>query len=543
MYLTAYSYGHLSAHVGKTQDPWTGLQTSNMRRVSAPATTLPGTILSAEPGSHELTTTHDLQAYLCSDAAVGTSFSKSHEIIFDWSYIHSLGEQTPLDGKILDENGLPYQHLSSTNTVTHISAHSIVLQRPYIGPIVSGGQPVVRIRTSLLPGGRTANSSTAAVAAGGGYSSNHKQQQLSVTHCAEAQYTALCAHPYFPCLVGGTQKDEVRIFNPTASAVLCEEEQREISGECVRENHSALSLEMEELKRIQSSRRSGGRVLGRALPRREGEGEGACLKDCDAVDTDPETVELADAEDCGSLEEFAAPDDPFTATSSGSILQQQVRKRPHSEMEELSPSPEHTLSSADAGVAIGENSALSGSAHSDDPTVAVVATTVLQCSEGASLLSSASTVPLTTAPATLPPPPTTAAVSLVLPVPALSVQPRRNTLSSLLHAKENTRPPPLHTTSTTTTTSTATSTMPTGLTKKIHNINSCNTKMQNNTTISNIAAQKFKIQGTTAPTAHKLNTSTALKQSAPSKGKLSEKSANTSSKTTNILQFFTSTKR
>jgi hypothetical protein len=203
-------------NAGKDVDRWSGISRSNMRRGSEISTTLPGHIVSAEPGSHEVVVSHDLQAYLCAEVALQTAYSKCSDVRFDWTFPHGALEAPadPEELAVTGPGGVPYSHTCSDNTVAQISPHRIVLQRPYVGPMVLHGQPRVLLRAALVPCGRTANANATAVTSSSRLASRGVRGVYGSTTVPE-QYTALCAHPTYPFLVAGTRSDKVVIVNPT----------------------------------------------------------------------------------------------------------------------------------------------------------------------------------------------------------------------------------------------------------------------------------------------------------------------------------------
>lgn len=217
-------------HVGKDSDPTTGIVRSNLRRCLDYCTTLPGQVMFAEQGSHEVTMTHDLQAYLCPEAAAQASYSKSHEVQFDWTPSPLFPGCTPIDPSLelmcdagVPHDDVPYEQTVSANAIAGTSGHRIVLQKPYIGPSVVDGKPQVYIRTTLVPSGRTANA--AAV--------TDDKQALRCTAALSVRHniTAIAAHPVYPVLVAGTRSDDIILLNPMGKRHPRDDVQEEYSGE------------------------------------------------------------------------------------------------------------------------------------------------------------------------------------------------------------------------------------------------------------------------------------------------------------------------
>jgi hypothetical protein len=245
-----------------------------MRRGSEISTTLPGHIVSAEPGSHEVVVSHDLQAYLCAEVALQTAYSKCSDVRFDWTFPHGVLEAPadPEELAVTGPGGVPYSHTCSDNTVAQISPHRIVLQRPYVGPMVLHCQPRVLLRAALVPCGRTANANATAVASSSRAASRGVSGVYGSTTVPE-QYTALCAHPTYPFLVAGTRSDKVVIINPTYN--------HQQSGESSYSSGKAMStdeatelarLAAEEISAIAALRRP--QWWRRVLPVREGDAAG-----------------------------------------------------------------------------------------------------------------------------------------------------------------------------------------------------------------------------------------------------------------------------
>jgi hypothetical protein len=274
-------------NAGKDVDRWSGVSRSNMRRGSEISTTLSGHIVSAEPGSHEVVVSHDLQAYLCAEVALQTAYSKCSDVRFDWTFPHGVLEAPadPEELALTGPGGVPYSHTFSDNTVAQISPHRIVLQRPYVGPMVLHGQPRVLLRAALIPCGRTANANVTAVTSSSRAALRGVSGSYGSTTVPE-QYTALCAHPTYPFLVAGTRSDKIVIINPAYN--------HQASVESTQRNGDALStdeaielarLAAEEISAISALR--GPQWWRRVLPVREGEvAEGAAPSLADDVPED-----------------------------------------------------------------------------------------------------------------------------------------------------------------------------------------------------------------------------------------------------------------
>jgi hypothetical protein len=243
-----------------------------MRRGSEISTTLPGHIVSAEPGSHEVVVSHDLQAYLCAEVALQTAYSKCSDVRFDWTFPHGVLEAPadPEELAVTGPGGVPYSHTCSDNTVAQISPHRIVLQRPYVGPMVLHGQPRVLLRAALVPCGRTANANATAVTSSSSRAASRGVSGAYGSTTVPEQYTALCAHPTYPFLVAGTRSDKVVIITPTYNHQQSVESSHS-SGKAVSTDEATelARLAAEEISAIAALR--GPQWWRRVLPVREGE--------------------------------------------------------------------------------------------------------------------------------------------------------------------------------------------------------------------------------------------------------------------------------
>jgi hypothetical protein len=242
-----------------------------MRRTTEIATTLPGYVLAAQPGEFEVTTTHDLQTYLCAEAAAAASYSKASDVRFDWSYPRGMlsGEYDDPSGAgvVLGADGLPHSGTTSSNAIAQVSSHRLVLQRPYVGPEVRGGLPRVLLQTSLVPSGRTANAAAPAPGIVRSVSDPRTAHQLTSSTVAD-HLTALCAHPTYPFLIAGARSDKVTILNPVRYRLTPLE--IEVSS---RVDASLQALEDEERALALQAVGDGAAVQSwrRVLPRLEGE--------------------------------------------------------------------------------------------------------------------------------------------------------------------------------------------------------------------------------------------------------------------------------
>jgi hypothetical protein len=193
---------------------------------------LPGHIISAETGSCDVIVSHDLQAHCCGQLGASSVFSKSHEIMFDWSpridgitgqvVASTLQAETkselseeylyPVNAEIL-QDGVPYKGTTSTNVISSVSHHRICLSRPFVGPTVACGVPKVYMRTNLVSSGRP--SAAAAAAAETLSESRSHVSTVPLGHCT---VTALTAHPVLPLLVAGTLDDNILVLDTMGPA-------------------------------------------------------------------------------------------------------------------------------------------------------------------------------------------------------------------------------------------------------------------------------------------------------------------------------------
>eukprot|EP01032_Pedospumella_encystans_P007617 gene7617-9120_t len=283
---------------GKDSDPYSGVVRSNMRRSEFIATTLPGFIMTAEPGSYEIITSIDLQTYLCASVSSNSVYAKSSAVEFDWSTQDLVFGTSAVPGGDTNvhnvyENGVLYPHTTSANTVEGTSLHRLILQQAYVGPSVVNGLPRVYIRTSLLPSGRTATltyntTNHTNITHNNSIYSNSTNATTSKRAASvlplhgnsrfPQQITALAAHPFYPVLVAGTHTDDVILLNPSR-VPSAEDKQQEvypidthatvtISADADISTSALASLDSAEVKaaELRAIRRALHRV-GKALPR------------------------------------------------------------------------------------------------------------------------------------------------------------------------------------------------------------------------------------------------------------------------------------
>ena len=285
---------------GKDSDPYSGVVRSNMRRSESIATTLPGFIMTAEPGSYEIITSIDLQTYLCASVSSSSVYAKSSAVEFDWStqdLVFGTASVSSGDTNVHNvyENGVLYPYTTSANTVEGTSLHRLILQQAYVGPNVVNGLPRVYIRTSLLPSGRTATltyntTNHTNITHNNSIYSNSTNTTTSKWAASvlplhgnsrfPQQITALAAHPFYPVLVAGTHTDDVILLNPS-HAPSAEDNLQEVhpvdtnthapatfSADAEISTSALASLDSAEVKaaELRASRRALHRV-GKALPR------------------------------------------------------------------------------------------------------------------------------------------------------------------------------------------------------------------------------------------------------------------------------------
>ena len=117
--------------------------------------TLPGHIVSATMGSHEVVVSHDLRTYLVADYLAPQSNFRSDEIKFDW-HSHSSGSLLSAMFQNLNSTVKETQHerdprYQEQYQLSRVTEYVLVLKEPYLGPDVKSGCPRVVMKTNLMP--------------------------------------------------------------------------------------------------------------------------------------------------------------------------------------------------------------------------------------------------------------------------------------------------------------------------------------------------------------------------------------------------------
>jgi hypothetical protein len=100
---------------------------------------------------------HDLRGYLTVPHIARSTSSRSDCLYFDWSGVkrdrESEGEGEVSVGSSSKEAAEDETDTGSEHIVETIFSHSVILSKPYTGPTVNHGQPMVYLRTRLVPVG------------------------------------------------------------------------------------------------------------------------------------------------------------------------------------------------------------------------------------------------------------------------------------------------------------------------------------------------------------------------------------------------------
>jgi hypothetical protein len=113
--------------------------------------------LSATAGSAEVTVSHDLRGYLTVPHIARCTTSRSDCLYFDWTAVkrerEGEGEGAAPVGSCGKSAAEDVTETGSEHIVETIFSRSVILSKPYTGPTVKHGQPMVYLRTRLVPVG------------------------------------------------------------------------------------------------------------------------------------------------------------------------------------------------------------------------------------------------------------------------------------------------------------------------------------------------------------------------------------------------------
>jgi hypothetical protein len=212
----------------------------------------------ATAGSAEVTVSHDLRGYLTVPHIARSTSSRSDCLYFDWSGVkrdrEREGEREVSVGSGSKEAAEDVTDTGSEHIVETIFSHTVILSKPYTGPTVNNGQPMVYLRTRLVPVGtfvqapfsysgdrvtgyadinRGEETDTAGEEerlvreyevplslqsqeqeCGYMYRSGHAQLP-GYGEPPVTAVTAVCAHPLLPCVILGFQDDSLTIMECT----------------------------------------------------------------------------------------------------------------------------------------------------------------------------------------------------------------------------------------------------------------------------------------------------------------------------------------